>query len=267
MRWPRSEGKGVAVGEARRNGALARAAILAPALVASSAAGCASHCADLRPEADIPWRAELIQEAEAIPVRVRRIEAGPAGGPSFRLAVEERGEGDRDRVLVFVHGINSDRSIWRFMVGELGREQDLVLVDLPGCGQSEGPDPDAAADAYTPDGMATAVLRVLRTVLKERSGEPRVTLIGHSLGTTVIFRMFGSPACAAEFADVLRRVDRTVLFCPVDFTVEKRDPVFDGLADLGSAKVAIADALGILESEVVKANVEGVADPASLPRE
>jgi pimeloyl-ACP methyl ester carboxylesterase len=257
-------------GDGRRGAAARARAILfaLPVAAAALSAGCASGYGALPPESSIPYRAALLRERDAVPARVHRVDAGAPEDPPLGLAVEDRGTGRRDRILVFVHGVLSDRRAWRYLVGDLGQDHDLLLVDLPGCGESDGPDPGGPlAASYAPESLAGAVLRALRAVLEGRAGDPRITLVGHSLGTAVILRALGSRAHAREFPDVLARVDGAVLLSPLDFAVEKRDPVFEQVAGLSGLEVALGDLFGLLAAEVVRINAEGVADPSDMPRE
>jgi len=79
-------------------------------------------------------------------------------------------------VLVFVHCWAGRSEFWRLQAAALADRARLVLVDLPGHGDSDKPRVD-----YTMDFFARAVLAVMRDAKVEKA-----TLIGHSMGVAVI---------------------------------------------------------------------------------
>ncbi|MCC6216664.1 MAG: alpha/beta hydrolase [Polyangiaceae bacterium] len=92
-----------------------------------------------------------------------------------RLRVSEAGEG---RPIVLLHGALRDRSTW-IRVGErLSGEFRVVLVDLPGFGDSEKPPPTRYR--YGIDAFVEAV-----TDLHAALGLSRAALVGHGLGGCV----------------------------------------------------------------------------------
>jgi len=239
----------------------------AAALAAVLAAGCASS-EGFRPEGAIPRCAGWLREGRAFPAVIVRERAGEAAGRPYEIEMEERGTGDRGRVLVLVHGALSDRRLWRFMVGRLAAEHDLLLVDLPGCGGSDRPVPaDLGPRGYDPDTLAAAVLEAVGRRLRERGGDPAVTLVGHSVGSAVILRALGSPRLRREHADVLDRVDGAVLFSPPDCSYAKRDPVFERILGLSSFKVALGNMLGLVRGGIAESLRNGVEEPGATPRE
>jgi sigma-B regulation protein RsbQ len=82
--------------------------------------------------------------------------------------------------LVFVHGWSCNLDFWRFQLPALQDKAQLILIDLPGHGQSDKPQL-----AYTIDFFARAVDAVMRDAKVERA-----TLLGHSLGTPIICRFY-----------------------------------------------------------------------------
>ncbi len=245
-----------------------RAGALAAVVAAATLAGCASTYSSFAPETDIPACARWLDEARGIPSAVHRVEAGIAAGIPFHVQVEERGTGDRPRLVVLVHGALADRRLWRYMVGSLGAAYDLLLVDLPGCGGSDRPAPEAMGpDGYAPDALARAVLRAVRARIAARPVRPALTLVAHSLGGSAVLRALGSGALRSEFADVLDRVDGAVLLAPVEFSYTKRDPDFGPIVELTGLEVALGNLTGILREEIARAGRDGVEDPAALPRE
>src|SRR5437773_2173921 len=89
-------------------------------------------------------------------------------------------EGKGSHTIVFVHCWAGNAGLWREQVPELAGHARLVLVDLPGHGQSDKPHAD-----YTMDFFAGAVLAVMRDAHVDKA-----TLVGHSMGVPVICRMY-----------------------------------------------------------------------------
>jgi pimeloyl-ACP methyl ester carboxylesterase len=88
------------------------------------------------------------------------------------LAAEERGGGKP--TLVLIHGLGQDRDVWDRLVSRLQGRYRLLLVDLPGHGQS----------ASIPSVSVSAVADVLDRTLKERKVK-QALLVGHSYGGLV----------------------------------------------------------------------------------
>ena len=228
-------------------------------------AGCASTVRDFRPVREIPELCPLQDAYEALLVTRGLEPIVVAGSEPVQVAWEERGTGDAEWLVVLVHGILSDSRTWRFVAGDLGEDHDLLLLDLPGCGDSDKPDPDGAGpDAYTPDWTAHVLLETIRRRLDGRPG--RVALVGHSLGSTIALRMLGDPGLRLEYADVIGRIERMVLLSPVDFAVEKPHPALEKLATTPEVLFVVADWLGILAAEGARTVAQGCRDPECVPR-
>jgi pimeloyl-ACP methyl ester carboxylesterase len=110
---------------------------------------------------------------------------GPHGGKSHFASlgtnrVHYVTVGHGPRVVVFVHGWSCNEGFWREQVPALAGQARLILIDLPGHGQSDKPHLD-----YTIDYFASAVLAVLRDAHVEQA-----VLVGHSMGTPVICRVY-----------------------------------------------------------------------------
>lgn len=88
--------------------------------------------------------------------------------------------GHGDHTLVFVHCWAGNLNFWREQVPAFADKARLVLIDLPGHGESDKPH-----TTYTMDYFASAVLAVMREAQIKRA-----TLIGHSMGTPVICRVY-----------------------------------------------------------------------------
>ena len=78
--------------------------------------------------------------------------------------------------IVLVHCWAGNLGFWREQVPALADKARLVLIDLPGHGQSDKPH-----TAYTMDFFASAVLAVMKDAQVDKA-----TLIGHSMGGPVI---------------------------------------------------------------------------------
>ena len=88
-------------------------------------------------------------------------------------------EGKGSHTIVFVHCWAGNADFWREQVPELAGHARLILVDLPGHGQSDKPHVE-----YTMDFFASAVLAVMREAHVDKA-----TLVGHSMGVPVICRV------------------------------------------------------------------------------
>ncbi len=80
------------------------------------------------------------------------------------------------QTIVFVHCWAGNLGFWREQVPAFADKARLVLIDLPGHGQSDKPH-----TAYTMDFFASAVLAVMRDAHVDKA-----TLVGHSMGGAVI---------------------------------------------------------------------------------
>jgi pimeloyl-ACP methyl ester carboxylesterase len=89
-------------------------------------------------------------------------------------------EGKGRHTIVLIHCWSGNLGFWREQVPALAAEARLVLIDLPGHGQSDKPH-----TAYTMDFLAEAVLAVMRDAHVSKA-----TLIGHSMGTPVMCRVY-----------------------------------------------------------------------------
>lgn len=88
--------------------------------------------------------------------------------------------GEGDSTIVFIHGWACNLNFWREQISALADKAKLVLIDLPGHGQSDKPN-----TSYTMDFLARAVVSVLRDAQIEKA-----ILVGHSMGAAVMCRIF-----------------------------------------------------------------------------
>ncbi len=87
--------------------------------------------------------------------------------------------GKGSHTFVFVHGWSCHLGFWREQIPLLADKARLVLIDLPGHGQSDKPQ-----TTYTMDFFAEAVLAVLRDAKVDKA-----IFIGHSMGAAVLCRV------------------------------------------------------------------------------
>jgi pimeloyl-ACP methyl ester carboxylesterase len=100
-----------------------------------------------------------------------------------RIRIHFKGLGHGETALVFVHGWTCDLTFWRSQVPAFAGNTSILLIDLPGHGQSDKP-----TIAYTMDFFARSVDAVLQDARVETA-----VLVGHSMGTPVIrqfYRLF-----------------------------------------------------------------------------
>lgn len=219
---------------------------------------CGATYGRLRPEAEVPELAPLRAACDALAWRLERAEAGRAAGSPVQVALYAA-DGPPGPRLVLLHGTLSDHSTWRFLAGDLGADHPLLLVDFPGCGASDRPDPRACGDGvYAPESLA----RFLLAALRARGGSERLVLVGHSLGGTVALRALGDPALRRDFPDVVGRVDAVVLLAAVDVALERAHPSFRAIARASGFVIGAADLFGVLKERIARAVLEGADDPA-----
>lgn len=104
--------------------------------------------------------------------------------------VAYRTAGDDGPALILVHGITQDSSTWEPIAGPLAEHARLIVIDLPGHGDSESPPGDHSMGAY-----ASTVRDLLFAV-----EEPTATVVGHSLGGGVALQF------AYQFPEMLDRL-------------------------------------------------------------
>lgn len=109
----------------------------------------------------------------------------PAGGESHSVSfganrIHYVTVGKGRNTIVLVHCWAGNLGFWREQVPALADKARLVLIDLPGHGQS-----DKRPAAYTMDYFAGAVLAVMRDARVDKA-----TLVGHSMGGPVIFCVY-----------------------------------------------------------------------------
>ena len=162
---------------------------------------------DLPHAHEVPRLAELLRAGDELLRDRYDFYLREGEGRSVRLALEEVGRGDPSQLIVMIHGALSNRNTWRYMVGDLGQDHRLLLIDVLGSGDSQKVDPDELGpQGYGPTRQARRVLQALRTFVARRATPTtRLTIVGHSLGGAIVLRLAGAPELRREFAPKYRR--------------------------------------------------------------
>ena len=106
----------------------------------------------------------------------------------YEIGYEEAGTGE-STPIVFLHGVGSDKSVWRPQLAHFGQSRRAVAFDYPGYGDS-----DPAPEGTTRDDYASAILSAMREL-----GIDRAHVCGLSLGGVVAIAMHHADAkrCAS----------------------------------------------------------------------
>jgi 3-oxoadipate enol-lactonase len=106
----------------------------------------------------------------------------------YEIGYAEAGGGEKMPV-VFLHGVGSDKSVWRPQLEHFGRERRCVAFDYPGYGES-----DAAPEGTTRDDYAAAIVSALAAL-----GIGKAHICGLSLGGIVAIAIHAAApdACAS----------------------------------------------------------------------
>ncbi len=231
-------------------------------------ASCVVGCSESRPLLD-----EHTAEPYASWSRVRGlgyrkttalVEAQAPGADTLRMRLVflECAVPQDDRLLVLQPGVLADHRTWRFLAPLLAERNDVLLVDPPGTGGSDAPDPERhPAPVYTPAWLGRHTLRAVGRWQQRRGDTRRLVLVGHSLGSAALVRALTEPAPASEVAAVARRVDGLVLIAQPDVRMEDEPETLRRVAELSDLEVRAAEALGILDGEMADATHAGVVNP------
>ena len=101
------------------------------------------------------------------------------------VGYDEAGEGARTPI-VFLHGVGSDRTVWRPQLDHFAAERRAIAFDYPGYGNS-----DPAAEDTSRDDYAAAILSAMKAL-----GVERAHVCGLSLGGVVAIAMAHADADA-----------------------------------------------------------------------
>lgn len=108
--------------------------------------------------------------------------------------------------LVLLHGFLEDIRIWEELVKELKKERQVICIDLPGHGKSQG-----FSDVHTMAEMANVVKEVLDEI-----GVEVVSVAGHSMGGYVCLEFLN------KFPSMVKSL-MLINSTPVDDSVEKKE--------------------------------------------
>ena len=164
---------------------------------------------------------EALAIADAtLPERIVLVSTVRSNEPPVGIAVHQHGPGTNDYIQIMIHGVLANHESWRYLTGSLSSNFDLWIIDLPGCGDSDKPDPKSlAADGYSPGAMADRVMQAIEQCLAARNDSPHLMLVAHSFGGMIVLRMTSDPELRQRHATLLRQVDGLVLFAPCDVNV------------------------------------------------
>lgn len=106
----------------------------------------------------------------------------------YDIGFEQSGGGDATPI-VFLHGVGSDKSVWRPQLAHFGQTRRAVAFDYPGYGDS-----DPAPEGTTRDDYASAIISAMHEL-----GIDRAHVCGLSLGGIVAIAMHHADAgrCAS----------------------------------------------------------------------
>jgi non-heme chloroperoxidase len=92
--------------------------------------------------------------------------------------------GSGSETVVLIHGWSGDRTLWREQIPHLSRRYQLIVIDLPGHGESGKPPIEYSQNLFA---------RSVAAVLSDAGVDQPVVLVGHSMGTAVarqFYRLF-----------------------------------------------------------------------------
>ena len=182
-----------------------------------TAPGCVSSTYNnMLSEREDPFHRGLLDARDALETQSYVYSTHLADQPAINIVLRAVGDADATRLVILIHGVGNDSSAWRFPLANLAADHRLLLVDLPGCGESDAPDPqELASDGYSPTAMAHRVAQALQAHLTDHELPSEITLVGHSLGGAVVPRMMGCDELRHRYS-ALDRVDRLILLSPLD---------------------------------------------------
>lgn len=157
-----------------------------------------------------------------------------------RIDVDEVGAGDRTPIL-FLHGVGSDKDVWRPQLDHFGRTSRAIAMSYPGYGESE------FVAGATRDDYAASVLALMDALAVDRAH-----ICGLSLGGVVAIAIH---AAAAERCASLIIAD-SFAFHPDGQSIYDRSVAGSlSLGMLGLAEARVGVLLAARASEVVRRDV------------
>lgn len=195
---------------------------------------------------------------------VETVEAQAPGEPVLRMRLVHLASASPadDRPLVLQPGVLADHRTWRFLAPMLAERGDVLLVDPPGTGGSDKPDPaQQPQPAYTPEWIGQHTLRAVDRWQRRRGDARRLVLVGHSLGSAAYVRALTDPSRPPELAEIVARIDGLVLIVMPDVLMEGEPEALRTVAELTDLEARAGSALGILDREMAETVYGGVANP------
>jgi pimeloyl-ACP methyl ester carboxylesterase len=129
---------------------------------------------------------------------------------------------DKERVLLFIHGLSSYLPAWKYNVPAFTEDYHVIALDLPGFGKSFFPENPTSLQDFAK----------YLAVFLEKKGLSKVTLIGHSMGGQIAMVL------ALESPQL---VEKLVLVAPAGFEAFEEG---DRAALLGATAPAVLEAAG-----------------------
>lgn len=160
---------------------------------------------------------------DSIPAPTPDAVADEAGQPHSQTLAGTWGElhmivqGEGTEAVVLLHGFGGDAQNWRFVMGELAHEREVIALDLPGHGASTKNVGDGSLD-----GFVTEVVSMLDALEIERAH-----VVGHSFGGLVAAHL------AARHAD---RVISLALIAPAGLGEAVNTEFLDGFVAASSRR-------------------------------
>jgi abhydrolase domain-containing protein 6 len=222
-----------------------RALIAVVLLTALTLVGCTGLYSRLPRASEVQEYAQLERQAEALPWKMHRVAVLPTDGKPLTIAVYDNQQFSAKETVVLIHGMTADNWSYHYMRGAL-TDYRLIAVDLPGCGLSDAPDlSDMGPEGYSPTGLARCVLQALRIHLAEFPAD-RISIVGHSLGGTVVLRMFGADDLRTQYQDILARAKSVALYAPAHMAIHEMSEPIRKAAAVQEWQIALAHLLGMI---------------------
>ena len=173
--------------------------------------------------------------------------------------------GKGSEALVLIHGWTMNLDSWRDQVSDFAKRNRVIVIELPGHGQSDKPQV-----TYSMDLFARAVDAVMRDAKVKRA-----VLVGHSMGTPVarqFYRKYPEKTLAIVIVDGPLRpfgdkalVDRLIAGFRGPNYQQVVSQMFAGMAGpnlSAEAKQRIQASYQNTPQHVIVSAIEGVADPS-----
>ena len=186
------------------------------------------------------------------------------GVPVAELVYDRRGSG---APLVLVHGLGSRWQVWRPLLDQLGRQRDVISIDLPGFGASP-------EDPALTVGVRGYAQRVAGFIDELGLGAPEVA--GNSMGGGIALELgrMGVASAVTAFSPIGFWSTAGVRWCEAVFTVSRASlrPIRHRLPALATQPTVRAALAGVfigkprqLDPQTLLADVDGLLDCPGLP--